>query len=434
MALPVSQRNGPRRRAWQLPGFFCALASVIFAALGFLMQVSSRSITGIVELLFSVLVCLIAVVALALWVKRVFHSIGSPEQAQQAASPVAVSYPLALQGQPVAPVSPAFSPSPARPSMPVRSEQAATQVYHAGPLPLFPMPVHEMVAPGSPFLPPPPSVPIEKVLLLEFDDPGNGERPFILQKESEPLIECQDRYALDSGRRCYAVADGVSNSFIPGPWARIIARGFVEQPRVFEQKEVFQQWLSNAAQAWQALITQRWIPMINEQRHALGESIEDWGRELRRGAQTTLVGCTIAPAQDMLLAVRVCAIGDALFLLFRPHASEQWTLVSSYPLNDPDAFTHMPDTLATIVRPDLLELAWERRKVETFMAQRGDLLVLASDTLARWLLIQAQQHSPRLISLLTGASQAEFSRIVREELHEKRIEEDDDMTMLVIPL
>ncbi|HCI79961.1 MAG TPA: hypothetical protein DHW02_09730, partial [Ktedonobacter sp.] len=72
-----------------------------------------------------------------------------------------------------------------------------------------------------------PYEPIEQDAIFQLDT-SVGVRCLMLPKEGEPLVECQDRYALDDSQRCYALADGVSNSFVPGPWARIVTKRFVE--------------------------------------------------------------------------------------------------------------------------------------------------------------------------------------------------------------
>ena len=66
-------------------------------------------------------------------------------------------------------------------------------------------------------------IPIEQDELFQLDLPTTGEYVLYLPKEGEALVECQDRFALNAHRRRYAVADGVSGSFAPGPWARIVA-------------------------------------------------------------------------------------------------------------------------------------------------------------------------------------------------------------------
>jgi len=86
-----------------------------------------------------------------------------------------------------------------------------------------------------------------------------------------------------------------------------------------------------------------------------------------------------------------------------------------------------------VQRADLLERAWIQRRTKRFNVFTGDIIVLASDTLAKWLLTQVQQQTDRWMPLLTGIASAEFEQRIRQEFHQGRIE-DDDLTMLVIPV
>ena len=63
-----------------------------------------------------------------------------------------------------------------------------------------------------------------------------------------------------------------------------------------------------------------------------------------------------------------------------------------------------------------------------------DRLVLASDTLAKWLLGQVQQgNANRWMPLLTCEDAGEFEQQIRNEFYIDHIE-DDDLTMLIIPI
>ena len=166
------------------------------------------------------------------------------------------------------------------------------------------------------------------------------------------------------------------------------------------------------------------------------DSYSDWSNDIRPGAQTTLIGCSLLSQrerQDAATAVSVFAIGDSEFFLFRPNTSAGWDLVEMFPYSDPDEFGSRPDTLVTALRTDLLEQAWTQRKTKLCKVSSGDIIVLASHTLAKWLLTQVQQHSDRWRPLLSGISTAEFEQYIRTELHNDCIE-DDDLTMLIIPI
>jgi len=279
-------------------------------------------------------------------------------------------------------------------------------------------------------------IPIDKDAIFELDRPISGERCFILPKEGEPLVECQDSYALQTEYRCYAVADGVAGSFVPGPWARIVAKSFVERAGKFADKDEFQYWLSDCSQQWHAWIENRWVPTMNALRESNGDCHGEWSSDIRQGAQTTLIGCSLLPdtkLQDGSTIINVFAIGDGEFFLFRSDGQGNWKMVEAFPYSDPDAFGSRPDTLLTMLRADLLDRSWLQRKIMQIAAFPGDYIVLASDTVAKWLLTQVQQNTDTWMPLLTSITSTEFARRMRYEARRGRIE-DDDLTILVIPV
>lgn len=66
-------------------------------------------------------------------------------------------------------------------------------------------------------------------------------------------------------------------------------------------------------------------------------------------------------------------------------------------------------------------------------ANRGDVAVLATDTVAKWLLTQIQENNKRWVPLLNITDTNEFERHIRREFHRDQVE-DDDLTMLIIPI
>lgn len=301
-----------------------------------------------------------------------------------------------------------------------------------------------------------PYVPIEQDALFQLDTPMADEYVLYLPKEGEALVECQDRFALDTVGRCYAIADGVSGSFVPGPWARIVARGFVEYvsetlreapgghyervssraEQCFGDSTHFEQWLQQCRHAWYRWMRERWVPTINAMRVHHGNSAMNWDIEIEQGAQTTLTGCWLRPRTDPLDAyidVFVSIIGDSEFFLFRRDEQGEWQNIVALPFISVDEFEIRPTVLATRPQAELVERAWMRRQEGCVPALPGDRIILATDTLAKWLLSQVQHQEKAWTLLLDSTDSSLHERLLRHELHENRME-DDDLTMLVIPV
>lgn len=401
----MESRKPPGNGLLRVLGALLSLASAILAILGVIFQHS------ILSLIFSGFIVLFAVRVFVLWLGSNRATTAQGTLAQHMVPAQQPAYLAPNQGYVPAPLAYAFHASYAQGQSAPYEESQRTPA--SGPY-----------------------VPIEHDPLFALDAPSGNERCFMLAKEGEPLVECQDRYAIHAVNRCYAVADGVAGSFVPGPWARIVTQGFVERGGKFANKEDFQGWLMECSREWQSWIETRWIPTINALRERNGERPGDWSNDLRQGAQTTLIGCSLfsnTEQHDAPTSATVFAVGDSEFFLFSPNPTGGYDVAETFPFSDPNEFNVRPDTLVTVQRTDLLERAWVQRKTMHINVFSGDLIVLASDALAKWLLTQMYQQTNKWLPLLTSHSAEEFERCVRGELQQGLIE-DDDLTMLVIPI
>lgn len=432
-----TRRATHTRKRWAIPGTLLSIASVIIAGTDLLMQIVQAPPAGIAlgHTLFALATCLVGIVLSVMWSGHLLvKSFPLPPMAeQQVAADIAEEMTFLFATNDAADSSKGF--------MAVTSNTADSGSNFAAvvskpsdsgrygqPMPLYST---EEVSIRRAAL----SVPIASDPLFGFAQPTAGERCFVLAREGEPLVECQDRYALNAAKRIYAIADGVSGSFLPGPWASIIAQGFVDRFEALGEKEAFSYWLYDCCASWNAWMQQRWVPAMNWQRQLQGVQPGDWSEEIVKGAQTTLTGCAIGPMNGAgLIEISVWAIGDAQFFVFRQGNDGLWTMQAAFPLTNPAQFGYKPDTLFTIGHAFLFDQAWTAQKTLRYTAQPGDYVVLATDTLAKWIMQQMHHPLERLTALLQSANLDQFSKIVHEELSTKSIEEDDDMTLLVIPV
>lgn len=278
------------------------------------------------------------------------------------------------------------------------------------------------------------NVPIDEDPMFQVGKPVPGTQCFILPKEGESMFECRDRYALNAKLSRYAVASGVAGSFVPGPWAHIICKNFVERGENFANEEEFKSWLVACSQQWHMWMEQRWVPTMNVLRARDGDNLGDWSEEILQGAQTTLIGCSVLPGSPVRKTkptIRVFAIGDSEFFLFRPQPENGWTLVKCFPYTGSHQFGSHPNTLMTLPQPDLLERAWVLHQTTSVNTLPGDRIILASAPIAQWLLRQVEQNTGIWVPFLNIIDPKEFESRMRHELHAGRIQ-DDDLTVLSI--
>jgi hypothetical protein len=258
-----------------------SIASVIIAGTDLMIQIVQASPTGIAlgHALFALAICLVGIVLSVTWSGHLLAKSVSPTMQQQAAIDSAEERPFLFAIKDGADSGRGFM---------ANTDNIADNGRHGQPMPLYSAEevLIRRAAPG---------VPIASDPLFSFAQPTAGERCFVLAREGEPLVECQDRYALNAAKRVYAIADGVSGSFLPGPWASIIAQGFVDRFEALGEKEAFSHWLYDCCASWNAWMQQHWVPAMNWQRQLQGEQPGDWSEEIAKGAQTTLTGCAIGP-------------------------------------------------------------------------------------------------------------------------------------------
>lgn len=259
--------------------------------------------------------------------------------------------------------------------------------------------------------------------------PTGSARAFIQPKEGEPLRRCQDFYAADPAHGVFAVADGVSTAFLPRPWASIIARAAVRTPSALRTEAAFRSWLDEAAAHWRDWVVDRWLPAIQRQQAERGEIPAKYGEMIAdKGSQTTLILCEVLPERDGA-QVMLTSIGDAVGLHAR-RAKDGWELLDAFPVDDPDHFGVQPPTLPTRTEPALQARAWRECGRRTLVARLGDRILLATDTMAEWLL---RNPATRLAQVLALTSAEEFELLIERE-RQRGLMQDDDMTVLIIPI
>jgi hypothetical protein len=259
--------------------------------------------------------------------------------------------------------------------------------------------------------------------------PTGAARAFIQPKEGEPLWRCQDFFAADPAHGVFAVTDGVSTAFLPRPWASIVARSAVRAPSALRAEATFRPWLDEAAATWRDWVVDRWLPVIQRQQAARGELPMNYGEMIdEKGGQTTLILCEVTPERNGA-RVLLTSIGDAVGFHAR-RANDGWELVDAFPVDDPDHFGVQPPTLPTRADPALQARAWRECVRRTVIARPGDRIILATDTMAEWIL---RDPPARLAQVLALATAEDFELLIARE-RQRGLMHDDDMTLLIVPI
>jgi hypothetical protein len=181
---------------------------------------------------------------------------------------------------------------------------------------------------------------------------------FLIPKEGHAPDECEDAVAGDPTTGRFATADGASESYASGDWARRLVEAFVA---------------TGPADNWLGAPRRVWL------REATGSEQLSWYAEekLSHGGHATFLGVTIQKI-DGDLSWEAIAVGDACLFVISHGA-----LLSSFPIQHSSQFSHTPELLTSNSGAP----AWKKQSGQFCP---GDVLVVATDALARLLLETAE--------------------------------------------
>lgn len=230
-----------------------------------------------------------------------------------------------------------------------------------------------------------------------------------IAKHGQSIRDCEDAVAVDVAHGVLAVADGASSSFGAGSWANALAAGFVEAPPAALSIGSFSTWLDHARESWAAVAE-----------HATVGSDGWWNEEgARRGAFSTVVGAVIVASGDQR-AVTVMCLGDSCAFVLTGEIGDR-VMKRSLPYDDAQQFGSHPSLLGSMAARRHDEPTWT-----TIPVSPGDVIVLASDAVAEWLL-----GDPRRCGLIDEIEPTTIaSRLVDERTSGLIV--NDDLTLAVI--
>ena len=226
-------------------------------------------------------------------------------------------------------------------------------------------------------------------------------------KHGNTIGECEDAVTIDPRRGVLAVSDGASSSFGAHLWSATLAKSFVKQPPKPLSIASFALWLDEARR------TSR--PDGSEDPGKERDAGNGWWSErgARNGAFATIVGAAIMNDGDARVATVMC-LGDSCAFVLTGAPGER-TVRRSLPYEDASQFGSHPALLGSIGDRAHDEPSWT-----TIPAAPGDLLVLASDAVAEWLL-----GDPKRFQLFDGHEpDAIASRLIGERTDGRLVNDD----------
>ena len=236
---------------------------------------------------------------------------------------------------------------------------------------------------------------------------------FSTHKEAESLADCQDARDQNDEEGRYAIADGATRSFFSKEWAALLVKHFCDSTDLFSVKTDWRDWIGPIQQKWYELIEEK----VNERDlFYLTNSFNS-----QESAASTFIGIEFNKDNGEWQAM---IVGDSC--LFHKTDSE----FKSYLIKKSADFTNRPEVFASFAKDNRFEPSFKSGH-----AKPGDILILATDALARWVLERKEtgELETTLNTLKAIKTKEQFDQFV----HEARDDEDtrlvnDDVTLTLI--
>ena len=230
---------------------------------------------------------------------------------------------------------------------------------------------------------------------------------FLAPKDGATFEECEDAVgvSVESGR--FALADGATEAFDAGSWARALVAGWVGREAAALTAPEFKAWVVEEGKRFEESWAGRELPWYAE-------------AKARAGSFAAFVGLAFEETAGGL-RWRALALGDAC--LVQRRGGE---VVRALPLSSPDEFNAAPVLVPT--REAALEGALARAVEAEGAARVGDVLLLLSDAAAAWFLGLSLARDPvreKFDSLLAASENEALAALIRAERAAGRIKDDD---------
>ena len=236
---------------------------------------------------------------------------------------------------------------------------------------------------------------------------------FTTHKKAESLDDCQDAIWVSKAHSRFAVADGATRSLFPKQWAELLVEHFCEEPDLFLNEENWKEWLTP--------IQEKWYKQVEKIVKVIDQFYVTTPFKTREPAVSTFVGLEVDKTRQKWQAV---VIGDSC--LFHKSTTE----FRSYLIEKSKDFTSCPQAFASFAEANYHDPEFIRGEI-----QSGDMFILATDALAKWIL--EHKESGNLEDILDQLEQIEnpkqFNQLIDQARDDKKIcLVNDDVALMLI--
>ena len=233
---------------------------------------------------------------------------------------------------------------------------------------------------------------------------------FSIKRKNETTDLNQDAYSINLNNGTFAIADGVSTAPFSELWSKLVVNKFVKNPFNTNDLVVTSSWLDDIRKEWNSEVQKN-------------ESVDDLIREVaeEEGSATTFLGVKF-DKKNRGKKLDVYAIGDSNIFILRKNR-----IIDSFPIELSGTFSDMTLAVSSIKKHDKNESFSSK----TFHLFKNDIIILATDALAKW------------ITDSTNLGQKPWNKILKnknsiekfiDELRVKNKIDDDDTTCMILQI
>lgn len=238
---------------------------------------------------------------------------------------------------------------------------------------------------------------------------------FITHKKAESLDDCQDAFEVNEEHSRYAVADGATLSFFPKRWAELLVQNFCENPNLSLSQENWREWL--------VPIQEKWYKQVEARVKTLNLFYLTNSFNARDPAVSTFIGLEIDKVEGKWQAI---VIGDSC--LFHKRNFE----FKSYLIERSEDFTSHPAAFASFPERNHYDPKFVGGEI-----QSGDMFILATDALAKWIVQyeeadQVEEVLNQLKEIKTYEEFYSFVDLARDNENIRLV--NDDVTLMLISI
>jgi hypothetical protein len=203
-------------------------------------------------------------------------------------------------------------------------------------------------------------------------------------KSGHAANEYEDAFAVEPAAARFAVADGASETSFAKQWAELLVERFVHEPPTAAE---LREWVAPMQAAW-----------VGEHQ---GKA-QAWYAEAkaRDGAFSSLLGVAIEESRW-----RALAVGDTCLFVVRAGRLEK-----AFPLERAEQFNNSPLLLSSVARSN--SNVWDDVRVDEGELRERDQLLLMTDALAQWFLVEAEMGRRPWAALARAATPEAFCAFV----------------------